>query len=50
MKKGDEAEVEISSAGYKKEAVINSVSSSADMITNLYTVSIVLENDGTIKL
>ena len=49
VKKGDEAVVEISSADYKKEAVINTISSSADMITNLYTVSIVLENDGTIK-
>lgn len=49
VKKGDEAEVEISSADFKSEAVINSVSSSADIMTNLYTVSIVLENDGTIK-
>ena len=49
VKAGDAALVEISSAGYKNEAVINSVSSSADTITNLYTVSIVLENDGTIK-
>lgn len=49
VKKGDVAEVEISSADYKKEAEINSVSSSADIMTNLYTVSIVLENNGTIK-
>ncbi|HBC32039.1 MAG TPA: efflux RND transporter periplasmic adaptor subunit [Clostridiales bacterium] len=49
VKTGDAAIVEISSAGYKTEAVINSVSSSADNMTNLYTVSIVLENDGTIK-
>lgn len=49
IQKGDEATVEISSANYKNEAVINSVSSSADIMTNLYTVSIVLENDGTIK-
>jgi RND family efflux transporter MFP subunit len=49
VKMGDVAEVEISSADFKKEAVINSVSSSADIKTNLYTVSIVLENDGTIK-
>lgn len=49
VKTGDAAVVEISSASYKKEAVINSVSSSADNMTNLYTVSIVLENDGTIK-
>ena len=47
--KGDVVEVEINSANYKSEAVINSVSSSADMMTNLYTISIVLENDGTIK-
>lgn len=49
IKKGDEVEVEISSSNYKNEAVINSISSSADIMTNLYTVSIVLENDGTIK-
>ena len=49
VKKGDAAEVEISGAGYKSEAVINSISTSADIMTNLYTVSIVLENDGTIK-
>jgi len=49
VKMGDVALVEISSAGYRNEAVINSVSSSADIMTNLYTVSIILENDGTIK-
>jgi RND family efflux transporter MFP subunit len=49
VKMGDAALVEISSAAYKNEAHINSVSSSADIMTNLYTVSIVLENDGTIK-
>ncbi len=49
VQKGDEVTVEISSAAYKNEAIINSVSSSADMMTNLYTISIVLENDGTIK-
>ncbi|HQK53569.1 MAG TPA: efflux RND transporter periplasmic adaptor subunit [Sedimentibacter sp.] len=49
VKAGDKTLVEISSAGYKNEAVINSVSSSADIMTNLYTVSIVLENDGAIK-
>ena len=49
VKKGDAAEVEISSADYKSESVINSVSTSADIMTNLYNVSIVLENDGTIK-
>ena len=49
VKAVDKTLVEISSAGYKNEAVINSVSSSADIMTNLYTVSIVLENDGAIK-
>ncbi len=47
--KGDAVEVEISSANYKNEAPINSVSASADIMTNLYTVSLVLDNDGTIK-
>ena len=49
VKTGDGALVEINTAGYKNEGVINSVSSSADSMTNLYEVSIVLENDGTIK-
>lgn len=49
VKAGDKALVEISSANFRNEAVITSVSSSADIMTNLYTVSIVLENDGTIK-
>ena len=49
VKAGDPVGIEISSAGYKEEAVINSISSSADPMTNLYMVSIVLENDGTIK-
>ncbi|NLK65196.1 MAG: efflux RND transporter periplasmic adaptor subunit [Tissierellia bacterium] len=49
VKTGDKAVVEISSANYKSQAVINSVSSSADIMTNLYTVSIIIENNGTIK-
>ena len=49
VKTGDGALVEISSAGYKNEAVINRVSSSADIMTNLYELGIVIENDGTIK-
>ena len=49
VNKGDKAVVEISSADYKEEVEINSVSSTADLMTNLYTVSIVLENDGRIK-
>jgi len=49
IKKGDTVTVEISAAEYKNEAVINSVASSADLMTNLYNVSIVLENDGLIK-
>ncbi len=49
IKKGDSVAVEIGDAGYKQENVINSVSSSADLMTNLYKVDIVLDNDGTIK-
>lgn len=49
IKKGDKVTVEIDDAGYKQENVINSVSSSADLMTNLYNVDIVLSNDGTIK-
>lgn len=49
INKDDVVIVEISSAGYIKEAVINSVSTSADIMTNLYNVSIVIENDGLIK-
>lgn len=49
IKKGDAVTVEITSAGYKNEAFINSVSESADLLTNLYNVSIVLENDGSIR-
>jgi RND family efflux transporter MFP subunit len=49
IKKGDVATVEISDAGYKQENSINSVSSSADLMTNLYNVDIILDNDGTIK-
>lgn len=47
--KGDKVKVEISAANYNEEAVINTVSSSADPMTNLYNVDIVLNNDGTIK-
>lgn len=49
IKKGDMVTVEISDANYKQESTINSVSSSADLVTNLYNVDIVLDNDGTIK-
>lgn len=49
IKKGDKVKVEISAANYSMEAEINSVSSSADMMTSLYNVDIVLNNDGTIK-
>jgi len=49
INQSDTVTVEINAAEYKKEAVINSVSSSADLMTNLYNVSIVLENDGLIK-
>lgn len=49
IKKGDKVKVEISAANYNNEAVIDSVSSSADLMTNLYKAEVVLNNDGTIK-
>lgn len=49
IKQGDTATVEISAANYNNETVINSISSSADLMTNLYNVEIVIDNDGTIK-
>lgn len=49
IKKGDIVTVEISAADYKQETVINSIASSADLMTNLYNVDIVLDNDGAIK-
>lgn len=49
INKGDKVTVEISAANYREESVINSVSSSADLMSNLYNVDIVLNNSGTIK-
>lgn len=49
IKKGDSVTVEIGDANYTQKNVINSVSSSADLMTNLYNVDIVLDNDGTIR-
>lgn len=49
IQKGDKVTVEISAANYNAEAVINSISSSSDLMTNLYNVDIVLDNDGTMK-
>lgn len=49
IKKGDTVTVEINAANYKQSAVINSIASSADLITNLYNVDIVIQNDGFIK-
>lgn len=49
IKKGDKVTAEINAAEYKEEAVINSISSSADLMTNLYNVDIIIDNDGTIK-
>jgi RND family efflux transporter MFP subunit len=46
---GDQVTVEISAADYKEDSVVDSISSSADPITNLYIIKIVLSNDGTIK-
>jgi RND family efflux transporter MFP subunit len=49
LHKGTEAKVEISAADYSEKAVIDSISTSADPMTNLYTVNIILENNGSIK-
>lgn len=49
IKQGDNVNVEIEDADYKAESVIDSISTSADAMTNLYTVNIVLENNGKIK-
>jgi len=49
IKKDDKVNVEIKAADYRGESAINSVSTSADVMTNLYNVDIVLENDGAIK-
>lgn len=49
LHKGTEANVEISAANYSEKSVIDSISTSADQMTNLYTVNIILENNGSIK-
>lgn len=49
LHKGTEANVEISAANYSEKAVIDSISTSSDPMTNLYTVNIILENNGSIK-
>lgn len=49
LHKGTDAQVEISAANYSEKAVIDSISTSADPMTNLYTVNIILENNGSIK-
>nr|WP_312578461.1 efflux RND transporter periplasmic adaptor subunit [Sedimentibacter sp.] len=49
VRPGDVVTAEISAANYKEEARIDSISTSADQITNLYTVKIVLDNNGSIK-
>ncbi|MEL7648270.1 MAG: efflux RND transporter periplasmic adaptor subunit [Sedimentibacter sp.] len=49
MQKGTKVKVDIDAAGFSQETVIDSISTSADAVTNLYTVSIVLENNGAIK-
>ena len=47
--KGSPAHVEISSANYSEKLTVDSISTSTDPMTNLYTVSILLENNGSIK-
>jgi len=49
IKRGDVVTAEISAADYKEESVVDSISTSADSMTNLYTVNILLQNNGTIK-
>lgn len=49
IKQGDKVTAIISDADYKVESVIDSISTSADPMTNLYTVNILLENNGKIK-
>ncbi|WP_326907379.1 efflux RND transporter periplasmic adaptor subunit [Sedimentibacter sp. MB31-C6] len=49
IKQGDMVTVDISAADYTNEAVINSISTASNQMTNLYTVEILLENDGSIK-
>lgn len=49
VKQGDVVTAEISAADYKEEARIDSISTSADSMTNLYTVKIILDNNGSIK-
>ncbi len=49
IKKGDTVVLEIPSANYKEDSVINSVGSSVDVRTGLYPVKIEVGNTGTIK-
>jgi len=49
IKQGDVITAEISAANYKEESIVDSISTSSDPMTNLYTVNILLENDGSIK-
>lgn len=49
IKQGDFVTAEISAANYKEQAKVDSISTSSDPMTNLYTVKILLENNGTIK-
>lgn len=46
---GSEVNVEIKSAGINTTAKIDSISTSADPMTNLYNVKVFMENDGSIK-
>lgn len=47
--KGIPVNVEISSANYSEKSTVDSISTSTDIMTNLYTVNILLENNGFIK-
>lgn len=49
INKGTDVKVEISAANYSEKAVVDSISEGADVVTNLYKVNIILENNGAIK-
>ncbi len=49
IKKGDIVDIEINAANYEQKASIDSIGTSANPMTNLYNVNIILENNGLIK-
>ncbi|MFA9423589.1 MAG: efflux RND transporter periplasmic adaptor subunit [Sedimentibacter sp.] len=49
INQGDSVTVEIDSANYKENASIDNISTSANPVTNLYQVNVILTNNGSIK-